>query len=200
MKHGGETVGRPARPNGHQRVAGFLLDRIRRRARPRNRQTRKSLCQPWTRRRYAEPSRDWFWPYRHRRQQSHTGASSTVPYGFAGPLSLEQTGCPPARSIGVKGHERRTFTAIRRNNGSGIFSTMIGRACGLGSRRRRIDDQSGTGSPATSCANRSGKRPRISRCCSAVAPPHSPISATVRPQPLQSPARASSAQTATQGD
>ena len=32
-----ETVGR---------WAGFLLDRIRRRLRPRNRQTRKSLCQP----------------------------------------------------------------------------------------------------------------------------------------------------------
>src|SRR3546814_20167107 len=31
---------------GHLEASGFLLDRIRRRLRPRNRQTRKSLCQP----------------------------------------------------------------------------------------------------------------------------------------------------------
>ncbi len=57
-----------------------------------------------------------------------------------------------------------------------------------------------TGCPAASRANRSGNRARIAHCRSAVAPPHSPISSTVRPQPVQSPARASSAQTSTHGD
>lgn len=40
----------------------------------------------------------------------------------------------------------------------------------------------------------------MARCRSAVAPLHSPISAMVRPQPVQKPARASRVQTSTHGD
>ena len=67
-------------------------------------------------------------------------------------------------------------------------------------RLRRLDDHDMTGWPAASRAIRSGNRASIARRRSAVAPPHSPISARVRPHPMQSAARSSSAQTATQGD
>ena len=69
--NGVETVGRPTRFGGHLEASGFLLDRIRRPARPRNRQTRKSLCQSRTRQ-AADPSRDQCWPYRHRGPRCHS--------------------------------------------------------------------------------------------------------------------------------
>ena len=66
----------PRPPRRASAASGFLLDRIRRRARPRNRQTRKSRCQPWARE-AADPSRDWFWPHRHRGLRCHSRCQLT---------------------------------------------------------------------------------------------------------------------------
>ena len=191
MKHGGETV-------GHQ--PGFLLDRIRRRARPRtgkqgNRSANagrargmQNLCATGSGRIDNEVS------------EVRADCRSAAPHGVASPRSPEQSRFPQSRSICVKGHDLQPVTAIRRNNGGGISTMAFSRPCGVGWQRRRNDDQSGTDSPAASCANRFGSSQRIACCRSVVAPLHSPISARVRPQPVQNPARASSAQTSTQGD
>ena len=71
---------------------------------------------------------------------------------------------------------------------------------GLLWRRRRHGYHGMTGAPAASCAIRFGSAARISRWRSALALPHSAISASDRPQPVQWSARASSAQTSTHGD
>ena len=127
MKHDGETVGRPACLGGHLGASGFLLDRMRRHVRPRNRQTRKSFCQPWTRRGHAGPSRDWFWLYRQRGQQRHRwGLSQPLPMASLRPRSPEQPAAQKACSICAKGYELRCVTAIRRNNDGGSVTTVIG--------------------------------------------------------------------------
>lgn len=121
-----------------------------------------------------------------------------------------RTTAPPGRDhphnlAGHKPHAPRaaTFTPSRRS-ASTTAAASSAAAIGVGwpSSRpgRRLDDQRIAGCPAASCASRSGNRARMARCRSAVASRHSPISATVRPQPVQSPARASSAQTSTHGD
>ena len=200
MKHGEETVGRPARLCGHQEASGFLLDRMRRRARPRNRQTRKSSCQPWKRRGHAEPPSDWFWPHRHRSQRSRRS-------GPAQPLPMASLGRAHWNSLAVSKRARSAIRGTTFNPSQRSTETMTAvssrrRSVWLGIKlaTRRDDGQRRTGSPAASCANRFGNSLRIAHCRSAVAPLHSPISARVRPQPVQSPARVSSAQTSTQGD
>jgi hypothetical protein len=111
-------------------------------------------------------------------------------------------------SLAVSKHARSARRATSFNASQRSVATMAAapsrrRSVGnleLGWRGRRYDDQRGTGIPAASCASRFGNTLRIARCRSAVAALHSPISARVRPQPVQSPARASSAQTSTHGD
>ncbi len=133
MECGVETVGRKA---------GFLLDRIRRRPRPRNRQTRKSSCQSRTRE-AADPSGDWFWPYRHR---------------------------------GLRRHSRCQLTRHRRRCQAAFTRTVAPTSRTL----------------ALRAAPRPSTHPGY--------PPQPQISAMVRPQPVQIPARALSTQTATHGD
>ena len=71
---------------------------------------------------------------------------------------------------------------------------------GLNRRRRRHGDHRMTGNPAASCSIRFGSEARTSRFRSALARPHSPISASEQPHPVQWAARASSAQTSMHGD
>ena len=102
--------------------------------------------------------------------------------------------------------ERRaaTFTPIASDpptTGQTAPSTAaISSGWGLLRRRRRQGDHGMTGNPAASCAIRFGSEERMSRFRSALALPHSAISASERPQPVQWPARASSAQMSMHGD
>lgn len=188
----------PARLGGHQETSGFLLDRIRRRARPRNRQTRKSFCQSRTNDlptlraigygRIDTEVRD-----------VTAGARSTATHGTIRPRSPEQSRHPPARTA----RSGATFNPSQRSaTTTAAASSTAAIAFGWDSSRPgpRLDDYRKTGCPEASCAIRFGNKASIAHCRSAVAPLHSPISAMVRPQPVQSPACASSAQTATHGD
>ena len=79
-------------------------------------------------------------------------------------------------------------------------TAAISTGWGLLWRRRRHGDHRLTGNPATSCAICFVSEARVSRFRSALALPHSAISASERPQPAQWPARASSAQISMHGE
>ena len=78
-----------------------------------------------------------------------------------------------------------------------LFGSKVGKPS---ARTASVYHQRVIGCPVAICARRSGSRFKMARCRSAVAPLHSPISAMVRPQPVQKSARASSVQTSTHGD
>ena len=144
-------------------ASGFLLDRIRRRARPRNRQTRKSTCQPETRRGHAEPSREWFWPYRQRGRPGHgrcqlnrhTRLRRTAPPAPRRPdwCAICTPGCA------LFNHRQRFATTGTAASPTAAFGSVVE----FIRRRRRQGDQGMSGNPAASCAIRFGSAARISR-------------------------------------
>ena len=154
MKCGVETVGRQA---------GFLLDRIRRRPRPRNRQTRKSLCQAG----HGEGVLDLRanGSGRFDNEVGHvTGcASSTATRGFGRPRHRHRV-APDLRAIRAPGCV--LFNHLQRFATTG---TAASPAAAFGSgvefirRRRRQGDHGMSGNPAASCAIRFGSAARISR-------------------------------------
>ena len=185
-----ETVGRQA---------GFLLDRMRRRPRPRNRQTRKSLCQAGHEEGVLDLGANGsgsidneVWAC-HRRCQlnRHTRLRRTAP-----PVPRR----PDWRAICTPGcallnHRQRFATTGTAASPAAAFGSGVG----FIQRRRRHGDHGMSGNPAASSTIRFGSAARISRWLALALPP-SAISASDRPQPVQWPARASSAQISMQGD
>ena len=94
-----ETVGRLARLGGHLEASGFLLDRIRRRARPRNRQARKSLCQAGHEESVLDIRATGSGYFDNEIGHVTAGASSTAMRGIARPSSQEQCHYQEARVI-----------------------------------------------------------------------------------------------------
>ena len=138
------------------------------------------------RRRRAEFSRDWFSPYRQRGRHVTGGASSTATRSIARPRSPEQCHYQEARAICAPGcylqaHRHRSATTGAAAQSAKAMAPVLG----LNRRRRRHGDHGISGNPAASCAIRFGSEARISRLRSALAPPHSAISPSERPQPVQ---------------
>ena len=84
-----ETVGRQA---------GFLLDRIRRRPRPRNRQTRKSLCQAGHEEGVLDLGANGSGSIDNEVSHVTGGASSTATRGYDEPRHLHRVATIGARS------------------------------------------------------------------------------------------------------
>ena len=177
MECGVETV-------GHE--AGFLLDRIRRRPRPRNRQTRKSLCQPRIEESVLDLGANGSGRIDNEVGHVTAGASSTATRGIARPSSQEQSHHQEARAIcapgcGLFNHRQRFATTGTAASPAAAFDSGVG----FIQRRRRHGDHGMSGNPAASCAIRLGSEARISRFRSAHALPHSAISPSERPQSVQ---------------
>ena len=173
---------------------------MRRRPRPRNRQTRKSLCQP----RIEEGVLD-FRAIGFRRNDNEVAMSPAVPAQPPHAASLGQAHrnsvTPRKRAICAPGcdlHPHRQRYADNWADGTVNSGDQIW--LGLLWRNRRQGDHGMSGNQAASCAIRFGSEARMSRFRSALALPHSAISASDRPQPVQWPARALSAQMSMHGD
>ncbi len=132
--------------------------------------------------------------------------SQPVPAQSPHPASLGQVhgNSVNARKRARSARQAATFTPIASDpptiGGTAPSAATISTGWGLLWRGLRQGDHGMTGNPAASCAARLGSKVRISRFRSALALPHSAISASERPQPVQWPARASSAQISMQGD
>ena len=116
MKSGAETVGREA---------GFLLDRIRRRPRPRNRQTRKSLGQAGHEEGVLDLRANGSGSIDKEVDHVMIGARSTATRGIARPSSPEKCPRPRARTICAQGFDLHTHRGDPHNEAAASSMAVI---------------------------------------------------------------------------